>query len=110
MKPTQILEGEFESGVLGADGLVIVGFGTPWCRPCRVMVPILEEISSEYDCELTVLTMNAGTCPGLVKRLNVLSIPTILFFSGGDILEKVVGISSTMFMRASIERMLAAKI
>lgn len=106
VKTKPINDAQFEKEVLKRDGLVIVEFWASWCRPCKVMYHAIDELSSEYEGEVTFVRLNVDEYPEIPRQFNVRSVPTLLFFSSGRIVEKVVGISSTLYLEAIIERLL----
>lgn len=86
-----LTEGNFKSEVLNADGVVLVDFWAPWCGPCRMVGPILEEIAREKQGRVKVGKVNVDESPGLASSYRVMSIPTMLVFKKGQLVEKFVG-------------------
>jgi thioredoxin 1 len=84
----------FDETILGADKPVIVDFWAEWCGPCKQIAPILEEIAGEQAEQLTVAKLNVDDNPDLAMRYNVMSIPTLLVFSGGEVSKRLVGAKS----------------
>jgi thioredoxin 1 len=82
--------GTFDELIQGSDKPVVVDFWAEWCGPCRAIAPILDEIATERD-EITVAKVNADDNPELAMRFNVMSIPTLLVFSGGEVSKRLVG-------------------
>ena len=80
----------FDATVLQAQGVVLVDFWAPWCGPCKVMSPIVDELGGELD-QVTVAKVNVDENPELVQQFNVLSIPTFLVFKGGQVVEQFAG-------------------
>ena len=80
----------FDEHVQGSDKPVVVDFWAEWCGPCRAIAPILEEIATERD-DIAVAKLNVDDHPELAMRFNVMSIPTLLVFSGGEVSKRVVG-------------------
>lgn len=81
----------FEEEVLKSDLPVLVDFWAPWCAPCRMVAPVLEEISKEYQGKIKVCKVNVDESPELASRYGIMSIPTLLVFKGGIIVEQAVG-------------------
>ena len=70
---------------------MLVDFWAEWCGPCKMIAPILDEIASEQSGKLTIAKLNVDDNPDLAMRYNVMSIPTLLVFSGGEVSKRLVG-------------------
>jgi len=81
----------FDEHVQSSDKPVVVDFWAEWCGPCRAIAPILEEIAAERGDEISIAKVNADDNPDLAMRFNVMSIPTLLVFSGGEVSKRLVG-------------------
>jgi thioredoxin 1 len=84
----------FDETVVGADKPVIVDFWAEWCGPCKQIAPILEEIASEHGQNVTVAKLNVDDNPDLAMKYNVMSIPTLLVFSDGEVSKRLIGAKS----------------
>ena len=84
-------ETNFQSDVLGSDKPVLVDFWAEWCGPCRMIAPILEQLSSEYEGKVKVTKLDVDANIKTGSRFNVRSIPTLLFFKDGKVVDQIIG-------------------
>jgi len=84
-------DANFEDEVEKHDGLAIVDFWATWCGPCRMIAPILEQLSSEYEGKVKVTNLDVDANIKTGSRFNVRSIPTLLFFKGGKVVDQIIG-------------------
>jgi len=86
-----LTEQSFDEALVATQGLVMVDFWAEWCGPCRAIAPVLEELAEASEGRVTLMKVNIDENPGLAARYGIRSIPTILFFKGGAVVERVVG-------------------
>jgi thioredoxin 1 len=84
-------DANFQSEVLSSDKLSIVDFWAEWCGPCRAIGPIVEDISKEYDGKVNVGKINVDVNPQVSMNYGITSIPAVLFFKGGKLVDKMIG-------------------
>jgi thioredoxin 1 len=78
-------------GLLDSEKLVIVDFWATWCGPCRMLSPLLDEVEEEMADRITVVKVNVDDADEIAMRYRIMSIPTLLFFKGGQLVDKTVG-------------------
>ena len=84
-------DGNFEPEILKSDIPVMVDFWAPWCGPCHVIAPAIEELAKEYAGKVKVAKMNVDENPATPGRYGIRGIPTVILFKGGQILDQIVG-------------------
>ena len=89
--PMNIDEASFESEVRQNEGLVLVDFWAPWCGPCKLIAPVLEELAGEYGEQIKITKVNVDENQGLAGQYGIRSIPSLLFFKGGQVVDQVIG-------------------
>lgn len=87
----QLTDANFDTEVTNATGVVLVDFWAPWCGPCRMVGPIIEEISQEYEGKAKVGKLNVDENGVTAGKFGVMSIPTMLIFKDGKVVEQLVG-------------------
>lgn len=87
----EFTDANFQEIVLDSDKLAVVDFWAPWCGPCKVVGPIIDELSIEYDGQVSIGKVNVDENPEISQKYGVRNIPTILFIKNGEIVDKQVG-------------------
>lgn len=82
----------FENEVLKSEGLVLVDFWAPWCGPCRMLGPILEELEQEMGDKVKVCKVNVDEEGSLAQKYGIMSIPAVFLFKGGEVVETMIGL------------------
>ena len=88
-----------------AEGVSVVDFWAPWCGPCRTLAPIIEKLAHKYP-DIKVGKLNVDENPDIAERYNVYSIPTLLIFKGGNLVEQVIGLQPKHVLEQKIKRFL----
>ncbi len=105
--PASISDADFDTQVLKSDMPVVVDFWAPWCGPCKVMLPIMEELDKEYTGKVKFVKMNVDENSDVPGKFSVMSIPTFIIFKGGNAAKTFVGSRSKEDMKKDIEEVLA---
>lgn len=88
---TQVTDSTFKQEVLDSAVPVLVDFWAPWCGPCRMVAPIIDDISTEYEGRVKVVKVNTDENPTVASQYGIRSIPTLMIFKGGQKVDMVVG-------------------
>jgi len=102
MKPMEMTDSNFQQEVISSDRPVLVDFWAEWCAPCKMIAPIVEELAHEYDGKLKVGKVDVDSNQQVSMQFGVRSIPTLLIFKSGKVVDQVIG--------AVPKRLLAEKI
>ena len=103
----EVTDSNFQAEVLEADKPVLVDFWAPWCGPCRIVAPHLEELDAERD-DITVVKLNTDDNPNTAAKYNVMSIPTLLLFKHGEVAHQIIGALPKQRLLQELEPALAA--
>ena len=102
----ELTDHNFEEKVKNSEKPMLVDFHAPWCGPCRMMAPVLDKLSKEYDGKLDVCKLNVDDNPQTATKYRVMSIPTLLFFKNGDKIEQIVGAVPEAELRPKIDALI----
>ena len=106
-EPRQFDDETFESDVLQNDKPVLVDFWAPWCVPCQLLTPTIEELAGDYDGRAVVGKMNLDENQQTSINYQVNSIPTIIVFNGGEVVDRFVGVPTKEKLSNAIDQQLA---
>ncbi len=99
MKPVHLTDSTFDTEVLKSNIPVVVDFWAEWCGPCRMIAPIVEELANEYDGKIKVAKLDVDSNQQSSIKYGVRSIPTVLFFKGGELVDNIIGaVPKTQFV------------
>jgi len=99
---SEVTDSSFQAEVIESELPVLVDFWAPWCGPCRVVAPVLEQIASEHD-DLRIVKLNVDDNQQTAAAYDVLSIPTLILFKGGQPVKKVIGAYPKKRLEAELE-------
>ena len=91
MKPVEVNDSNFQTEVVNSQTPVLVDFWATWCGPCKMIAPIVEELAKEYDGRLKIGKLDVDANPAVSMQYGIRSIPTLLIFKGGMVVEQIVG-------------------
>jgi thioredoxin 1 len=101
-----VTDGSFEQEILKSDKPALVDFWAPWCGPCKALGPAVEELAAEYKDRIVVSKLNVDDNPLTAGKYGVRSIPTLLLFKNGEIMETVIGLVSKERLETLIKKAL----
>ncbi len=104
----QLNDAEFESKVLQSELPVLIDFWAPWCGPCRMLSPIVEDLAKEYDGRVVFAKMNTDENGATATQLGIMSIPSLLLFKDGELVDRTVGVRPKQALQEWIDKALEA--
>jgi len=99
----EFTDANFQDTVLDSDKVSLVDFWAEWCGPCRVIGPVVEELSNEYNGKALIGKVNVDENPGIATKYGIRNIPTILFIKGGEVVDKQVGAVSKAVLEQKLK-------
>ncbi|MEM6452277.1 MAG: thioredoxin [Cyanobacteria bacterium P01_C01_bin.69] len=106
MSASQVTDSTFKQEVLESEAPVLVDFWAPWCGPCRMVAPVVDEISEQYDGQVKVVKVNTDENPSVASQYGIRSIPTLMIFKGGQRVDMVVGAVPKTTLANTLEKYL----
>ena len=102
----EITDANFEELVVNSDKPVMIDFWAVWCGPCRMIAPIVEEMSAEYDGKAVIGKVDVDSNPNVAMKYGIRNIPTVLFVKGGEVVDKQVGAGPKQAFTAKLDALL----
>jgi thioredoxin 1 len=106
MNPIAVTDSSFEDKVLNADRPVLVDFWAEWCAPCRALGPVIESLSADFEGQATIAKLDVDANQQAAMRYGIRSIPTVLLFNKGELVDTFIGVRSRSDYETSLRNLL----
>lgn len=107
VEPLHLNAEEFDAQISGSELPVVVDFWAEWCGPCHAIAPSIAKMAQEYDGRAVIAKVNADDHPEILMRYGIMGIPTVMYFKGGQEVDRVVGLNPYGTLKSKLERLLA---
>jgi len=106
-KVKHVSDATYQQDVLESETPVVVDFWAPWCGPCRMMAPVIDQLADEYDGRITFAKVNTDENPSVPGKLGIRGIPTLIVYVGGEEADRMVGFSPKPVLKRKLDAVLA---
>lgn len=100
----EINSSEFQNEVLGSNGTVLVDFSATWCGPCKMLAPVIDELSMEMEGKAKVLKVDVDKSRDLAQKYNIIGVPTVIIFKNGTAVDQIVGFQPKGVLKGKLEQ------
>ncbi|MEP6686341.1 MAG: thioredoxin [Verrucomicrobiota bacterium] len=104
-EPIHINEASFDKAVIKSPIPVLVDFWAPWCGPCKMIEPVVDQIAKESEGRFRITKVNIDDDPALMQRFEIRGVPALLFFSGGELRHQIVGVAGKKAILDQLEKL-----
>ncbi len=107
VEPLHVTGDEFQTLVLSSEIPAVVDFWAEWCGPCHMIAPAVAQLATEYEGRALIAKVNADEYPEILMNYGIMGIPTLLYFKGGEVVDRIVGVNSYNNIKNKLETVLA---